>query len=304
MGSTDFTLVVADAIEQAGAKVGAIVHVGDTFRISYSAEGVSNYRRADIATWCAAHEAQAMLFTDVKDLSGQVADHEFTMCLLAGWYHMVPPSFRMKFERGCAAFHASLLPNLRGGAPLNWAILRGLTETGLSLFEVGDGVDDGPIYDQESFAIGPRTRVRDLIEATAEAGAAIISRSLPGILSGKIQARPQAGEPSYCLQRSPEDGRIDWRQSATSIDRLIRAVGRPYPGGLTSLDGQSLAVHAANVACDVSLVGSPGQIANLPGNPWPLVVCGDGCLAICEAEWAGGADAVPELRKSSNKRLR
>jgi methionyl-tRNA formyltransferase len=303
LGSTDFTLAIAEAINLAGAKVGAIVHVGDAFRISYAKDVVRNYRRADIQRWCTEHDAEAIPFVDRPTLSREIKDRQFAMCVLAGWYHMAEPSFRAKFERGCLAFHASLLPKLRGGAPLNWAILEGHAETGLSLFEVGDGVDDGPIYDQERFSIGPRSSIRDLIGNTAEAGAAIVRRSLPGILSGDIRARPQEGEPSYCLQRSPEDGRIDWRLPAVDIDRLVRAVSRPYPGGLTSLDGQVLAVHDTDVVANVSIVGAPGQVANLPGHPWPVVVCGNGCLAIHEAETDDGADAVPLLRKSSNKRL-
>jgi methionyl-tRNA formyltransferase len=303
MGSTDFTLSTASAIERTGAKIGAIVHVGESFAISYARDKVRNYRSADIVGWCEANCAEAIQYSDISALTRATSGDRFALCVLAGWYHMAPRAFRNNFKRGCIGFHASLLPKLRGGAPLNWAILSGLHETGLTLFEVKDGVDNGPIHDQEAIPIGPRTYVGDLIEKSRLAAASIIERSLPGILSGKAAPREQTGEPSYCLQRTPEDGRIDWRLAAEDIDRLIRAVSRPYPGGLARLDGRELAVHRAQVAGDIELSGMPGQIANLSEISWPLVVCGKSSIAITEAQFSDGEDALPLLRKSSSKRF-
>ena len=303
LGSTDFTLATADAIECAGVKVGAIAYVGDTFRISYAKGGAKNFRSADIAGWCAENNAEAIHYTNIDALAKAVANDRFSLCVLAGWYHLVPGSFRRIFEHGCIGFHASLLPKLRGGAPLSWAILSDLSETGLSLFEVGDGVDDGPLYAQERIAIGSETYVSELIDETRRAADRIIQRCLPGILSGRVCARPQEGAPSYCLQRTPEDGRVDWSNSAEEINRLVRAVSRPYPGGLARLNCQEIAIHRTEVTTDIELRGTPGQIAILPGCTWPIIACGRGCIAILEAEFEDGRDALPVLRMSSNMRL-
>jgi methionyl-tRNA formyltransferase len=304
LGSTDLTLTVADAVLAAGAQMGAIVHVGEAFKISYAPTAVRNYRGADIPAWCDAHSIPAISYQGVPALSRAVAGGGYVLCILAGWYHMVPRPFREMFVRGCVGFHASLLPKLRGGAPLNWAILSDLKETGLTMFQVGDGVDDGPLFDQERFAIGPRTHVAELIGASRSASASMIQRSLPGILTGALKPQPQAGEPSYCLQRTPEDGRIDWSASFQVIDRLVRAVSRPYPGGLCVLDGREIAIHRTEyVSPNLNLRGAPGQLANLPSEASPIVVCGEGCLRVAEAEFEDGVDAMPMLRASSNKRF-
>ena len=303
LGSTDFTLAIAEAVKASGASVGAIVHVEDQFRISYAAGGVKNFRSADIAGWCAAHAAQAIVFDSFASLPDRLPDACFDACIVAGWYHMVPKAFRAGFPQGCIGFHASLLPKLRGGAPLNWAILSGLHETGVSMFEIGDGVDDGPLYDQARLPIGPDTRIGELVEASKAVSVAMVARMLPGVLSGAVKPVSQAGEPSYCLQRMPEDGRIGWRRPAIEIARLVRAVSRPYPGALARLDEREFAIHAASVFSEHVILGMPGQIANIPGVDAPLIVCGEASLRVTEAIFEDGTDALPVLRQSSNRRL-
>src|SRR5207237_408862 len=176
--------------------------------------------------------------------------------LAAGWYHFIPAAVRRRLDRGCAGLHASLLPKLRGGAPLSWAILTDQERTGVTLFELADDVDDGPIYGQRGFPIGPRARVAELVASAERASLELVSDCLPAIADGRLTATPQVGEPSYGLQRSPEDGWIDWRWPALEVDRLVRAVGRPYSGALTSLDGAVL--HVWDVKpIDILLPGSP-----------------------------------------------
>lgn len=288
LGSTDFTLAVAAALEESGIRVGAIAHVGKRFEISYSKDGVPNLRTVDIPAWCADHDAKTINYSSIPALTRDIEGETYDACILAGWYHMVPASFRTRFERGCLGFHASLLPKLRGGAPLGWSILSELGETGLSLFEVGDGVDDGALFDQERFPIGPRTCVADLIRATEEAMVTIVKRSMPSLLSGELQSSPQVGEPSYCIQRAPEDGRINWRQPAAAIDRLIRASGNPYTGGLTELDGREISMQRTELVCGIR--GEPGTIS-----AGPVVACGSGALAIVEAVFENRDDAMAAL---------
>ncbi|HWA23856.1 MAG TPA: formyltransferase family protein [Caulobacterales bacterium] len=303
-GATDLTLAAADAVNASGTRVAAIVYVGQTFPISYARSGVRNVRSADIPGWCAANDAEAIAFTDFKQLAQNLEGQKYGAGVVAGWYHMVPRGFREKTAPHWIGFHASLLPQLRGGAPLNWAILRGLTETGVSMFALGDGVDDGALYDQMSFPIGPRANVGELVVAAQNATTTMIRRSLPEILAGRLQGKPQQGEATYGLQRTPEDGRIDWSLSAEEIDRLIRAVCRPYPGGLTRLGEQTIAIHRATPANGVSAIyGAPGQIAMTSDDKRLIIVCGKGSLVVEEAVTDSGADAVPLLVKAANQRL-
>lgn len=303
LGSTDLTTGAAAAVLAAGLDVAAVVHGAETFTISYAKEPVRNARWADIPAWCAARGVRSVPYTDWTALAALAAETEAGVCLVAGWYHMVPARFRRAFKGPTLGLHASLLPELRGGAPLNWAILKGLSRTGVTLFELGDGVDDGPVYDQEAFEIGARTTVADLVAASQAASATILVRALPAIASGALHPRPQKGAASYGLQRRPEDGRIHWTLPVEAIDRLVRAVRRPYPGALATLEGAEIVVHGGRPFEGPPVFGAPGQIAIIPDTAHPLVVCGEGVYAIEEAELKDGSDALPMLRKANHRRF-
>lgn len=304
LGGTDVTLAVAEAVVASGAQLSAVVSVAPQFSISYSREKITNVRRADLATWCEAHGIRHIAFESyaaiLADLDGMQPD----LCLVAGWYHMVPSNFRERFSCGCYGFHASLLPQLRGGAPLNWAILSGMNETGVTLFELGDGVDDGRVFGQERFPIGARTTIGELVKASRNACARLALSLLPAILDRSLAGRPQTGVPSYALQRRPEDGRIDWTRSVAEIDTLIRATGRPYPGAFTELEGEEIRVWSAAPADGLpKVLGLPGQIACIAESGFPCVVAQDDMLVIHEATDTDGECRLDKLRKSGHKRF-
>jgi methionyl-tRNA formyltransferase len=304
LGSTDVSLAVAVAIHEAGMRLRAIVKTEKVFSISYSATGVTNVRSADIDEWAGSQDVPVIGFTNYHDLAAHFAADTPALCLVAGWYHIVPRHFRSMFKRGCYGLHASLLPQLRGGAPLNWAILSGATETGVSLFGMEDGVDDGLIYGQEVFTIGPRTTIAELVHESKDACAALVRKYLPDILAGRCEGRKQAGAESYGLQRTPEDGRVDWRKPAGEIDRLVRAVGRPYPGAFTMMEGEKVTIWAADpVTAAPQVFGACGQIARLAGVEDPVVVTGKGLLRILEATSDNGLNIIEKLRRSAHRRF-
>jgi methionyl-tRNA formyltransferase len=304
LGGTDVTIAVAEAILEVGATLNVIVDVGQTFSISYSGEAIVNSRSVDIAGWGRSHGVPVATFTGYDDVI--VVDNlsKSPLCLAAGWYHMIPRRFRERFPLGCFGFHASLLPQLRGGAPLNWAILCGLVETGVTFFELADGVDNGPIYAQERLPITERARIGDLVAASRQACAKIVRLHLLDILAGRSRARIQTGTPSYGLQRGPQDGQINWLSSAHEIDRLVRATGRPYPGAFTTIRGRKLLIWASDPAPpELSIYGAPGQVARIQENPLPCVVTGKGALFISEATDVQGEDMVGVLLREANARL-
>jgi methionyl-tRNA formyltransferase len=304
LGGTDITLRIADAVLEAGLGIRAIVHVGSTFSISYSDKPVDNVRSVDIAGWCRDHGVADILFTDFATLAGQLEiDGDVPVCLVAGWYHMVPRAFRERFNGGCLGLHASLLPQLRGGAPLNWAILSGLEATGVSLFELGDGVDDGLVYAQASFPVAARAKIADLVAAAATASADLIGANIAAIVEGRLVPCPQGGAASYGLQRTAEDGRIDWTWPASCIDRLVRAVGRPYSGATTPFDGRTVTIWDSECAAAPLVHGAPGQIVRLQEFDAPCVVTGDGLVVVRAATFDDGADAMATLRQASNRRF-
>jgi methionyl-tRNA formyltransferase len=304
LGGTDVTIAVADAVLALGFEIRAVVTVGKAFDISYSKTPVASARFAPVDQWCAEHGIETIPFAGYDDVLEALKRRPARLCLAAGWYHHVPRTVRDRFERGCLGFHASLLPRLRGGAPLNWAILEGHEETGVSLFALADGVDDGLIFGQERLPIGPRTMIGELVEAAATASVELVRAHLPAIFEGRAEGYTQRGTPSYCLQRCPEDGRIDWRKPAIDIDRLVRAVSRPYPGAFTDLDGKRVHIWQTEpYGGKIAVSGMPGQLFRLPGSDRPHVVTGDGLLAIAEATDDEGRAASDWLTRAAQKRF-
>ncbi len=304
LGGTDTTIAVAEAVLNLGLTISGIVTVGERFDISYSRSSVTSARFAPVERWCAEKSIRAIPFKGYDDLLQKVDENPPRLGLAAGWYHLVPKWFRDRLALGCLGFHASLLPRLRGGAPLNWAILEGYEETGVTLFQLADGVDDGMIYGQEHIPIGPRTRIGELVDAAASASVTLVGRYLPAIVEGRAEAFEQEGMLSYGLQRRPDDGRVDWGQSAERIDALVRAVSQPYPGAFSDLDGQKVFLWRTEPVEDDNLVsGARGQLFRLPGCEFPYVVCGAGLLRITEATDEGGSSALDWLIRSAQRRF-
>lgn len=304
LGGTDFTLAVAEHLWQAGYVPAGVVYVPEQFDVSYSSSGVTNVRHANLAHWCSDRKIPSMAYESMSEVSRFAEQQNANFALAVGWYHMIPKRIRQLFPKGCAGIHASLLPELRGGAPLNWAILIGKKETGVTLFELSDGIDDGSVYAQRSFPIGERAEIGDLIQSSKKATLDILDDVLPRIADDSFVPTAQSGRPSYCLQRTPEDGRIDWRQPAAQIDCLIRAATHPYPGAYTYLDQQPIYIWRSRpLGDDLTVHGTPGQIARVPEFTDPIIVCGQGSLLIEAATGHAATDLMPDLRKAANRRF-
>ena len=197
---------------------------------------------------------------------------------------------------GCVNIHASLLPGLRGAAPIQWAVINGDAESGVTLMQMNAGLDTGDILFQEKVAIGPQETGESLYEKLAELGGQMIVRYLPAIESGDINPVPQDDErSSYAPMLRKEMGEIDWTMPAAQIERRLRGM-LPWPGAYTKLDGHVLKVWKAEVE-------EPEQDAGpvLPGTVLYTdksricVRTGDGVLALLEVQAEGkkrmGTDA-------------
>ncbi len=142
---------------------------------------------------------------------------------------------------GCFNMHGSLLPKYRGRVPVNWALLHGESESGVTLHRMEVKPDAGHLLGQQMVQILPNDTARDLFLKLVCAAETVMQRVLPGLLAGKFEEQPMdldAG--SYFGGRKPEDGLVDWNHSAWETHNLIRAVAPPYPGAFMDVQGQRL----------------------------------------------------------------
>jgi methionyl-tRNA formyltransferase len=190
---------------------------------------------------------------------------------------------------GALNLHGSLLPRYRGRCPLNWVLVHGETETGITLHYMEAKADRGDIVAQKVIPITPEdTAVTLLARMTAAAGE-MFRESYPRLRSGQAVRRPQEhDQASYFGGRGPEDGKIDWGQPATAIYNLMRAVTHPYPGAFSMLAGRRLYIwNGRALAAPLAAPEGPGLItAAIPGEGL-LVATGSGTFLITQAQWEG-----------------
>ena len=161
------------------------------------------------------------------------------LIVVVGWTRLLCPALLAIPPRGCVGFHASLLPRHRGRAPVNWAILRGETETGNTMIFLEPEADAGDIVDQHAVAIGPEDTCATVYAKLAEAGAAMLREHLPALLAGRAPRRRQdASEASVLPRRTPEMGITDWNRTPREVHDWIRALTHPYPGAFALLGGR------------------------------------------------------------------
>lgn len=211
--------------------------------------------------------------------------------LVIGWSQLCNAEFRAIASRASLGFHPSALPKLRGRAVIPWTILQGEDRSGASIFWLADGADTGDIAAQETFAIDPDTETAATLYARQMEA---LRRMLPGLITslaaGDAPRWPQDhSQATICARRTAEDGRIDWTDPAARIERLVRAVGPPYPGAFTESNAQRLVITQARLSPHQGLyIGLPGQVqARAPGSF--TVMCGDDrCLDVLA--WSGHSE--------------
>jgi len=199
---------------------------------------------------------------------------------------MLSPDLLAAATRGAFNMHGSLLPKYRGRVPINWAIIKGETETGATLHEMVAKPDAGRIVDQQAVAIGPDDLAIDVFRNVTNAAAVVLARSLPGLISGTAVLKAQdLSQGSYFSGRKPEDGRIDWSQGARAIHDLVRAVAPPYPGAFTTVAGKPLRILRTRLEPGRAVrPGSPGLYCD--GSAY-YADCADGrVLRLLETEGA------------------
>jgi methionyl-tRNA formyltransferase len=167
--------------------------------------------------------------------------------VVAAYGQILPKAILELPRRGCINIHASLLPAYRGAAPINWAIITGGRETGVSIMQMDEGMDTGAVLLEESLPIEPGDTAGTLTEKLSVLGAKLIREALPGIEAGTLAPRPQDGSKATLAPLlKKEDGIIDWTLTAQEIGNRVRGFS-PWPGAFTFLEGTMVKLLKADV---------------------------------------------------------
>jgi methionyl-tRNA formyltransferase len=197
--------------------------------------------------------------------------------------YLLPTAVLDGAARGAYNLHGSLLPRYRGRAPVNWVLVNGESETGVTLHSMVAKADAGDIVDQERVAIDFEDTALSLYRKLEGAAARLLDRTLPKLREGTATPTPMnlaAG--SYFGGRTPADGRIDWNWPALRVYNLVRAVTHPYPGAFTVFGGRTLTVWWATPD-ENDADAAPGTVTAVSGRAIE-VATGSGTLRIMRAQ--------------------
>jgi methionyl-tRNA formyltransferase len=212
--------------------------------------------------------------------------------VVAAYGLILPPPILTAPRLGCLNVHASLLPRWRGAAPIQRALLAGDRETGITIMQMEEGLDTGPIVLQETVPIAADATSAGLSAELAILGGRLMLTALDGVAERRLLAtQPQEGV-TYAPKIGREEGRLDWRLPSTDLERRVRAF-EPWPGSFFEMGGERIRVHAA--------VDLPGPAGGVPGTVLDdrlSVACGEGVLRLLRLQRPGRAalDASAFLR--------
>lgn len=233
-----------------------------------------------------AKEAHALLLATPHDVM-----------IVAAYGLILPRSVLDIPPRGCINIHASLLPRWRGAAPIHRAIEAGDSETGVTIMQMEEGLDTGPMMLMESLPILETDTTGSLHDKLATLGGAMIVQALQQLEAGTLQATPQpeAGV-NYAAKISKEEAALDFTQDAAVLARKIRAFN-PFPGA-TGKSGEVVVKLWQAQALDTPTTAAPGQVLAASAQDGVLIACGHGVLRVTELQKPGGKRlAVAEFLK-------
>jgi methionyl-tRNA formyltransferase len=250
MGCTRFALRCFDTVRLAQQEIVGCATAPEVFEISYAPNGVKNVNYVDFAAVARRASVPSIPYDRKKpeEFCSRVSALHPDLIVVAGWYYLVSRELRNAARLGAIGLHGSLLPKHRGGAPLVWTIIHGEKVGGITLFHLDEGVDSGDIIGQQSFPIEEHETIADALQKLEDAGAALLEEFLPLLAEGRAPRIAQNhDQATYCPQRSPDDGEIDWTKSSKQIKDFIRAQTRPYPGAFIRIAGKKAIIWDADI---------------------------------------------------------
>jgi len=216
--------------------------------------------------------------------------------LLCSFYfrQMMKPQVLSLPTEGALNMHGSLLPKYRGRAPVNWVLVNGESETGVTLHYMDEKPDHGDIVAQHRVPISREDTALTLTRKLAEASRSVLREHYPLLAEGRASRTPQDhGRSSYFGGRRPEDGVIDWAMPAESIRNLIRAVTDPWPGAFGWIRSRKLLVWRAEVVPREDKRAS--GVITLEPDGSPAVATGSGSLTLLDVTWEGSPRATGKV---------
>lgn len=213
------------------------------------------HRQLEIESFAHKHNIELFIPQSKEELHAKIASSKSQIAVLAAYGKIIPEEIINAFEFGIVNLHPSLLPKYRGPTPLESFILSGESQTGVSIMSLSKGMDDGPVYTQETFTPSEFVSKQALADELGKIGGILMPPIIESVLSGKLQPQPQTGEPTYTNIITKDMAHIDTSKPAIEVERSIRAY-KGWPGNYIKRDTVRLYIIESEV---ISTSGTPGE---------------------------------------------
>lgn len=285
MGTPDFAVASLDALVKAGCNIVGVVTAPDKPAgrgMKLTESPVKKYAIEHAIPVLQPEKLKAPTF--ITALEQLDADLQVVVA-----FRMLPEVVWSMPPMGTINLHGSLLPQYRGAAPINWAVINGEKETGVTTFKLKHEIDTGDILLQERFAIGEEETAGEVHDKMKEIGAALLVETVKGLAEGTLIEQPQSeARDLYALKHAPkiftDTCRIDWNKTAQEIHDLIRGLS-PFPGAFTHLNEKMLKIYRSMreiIAHDQQ----PGEVLS-DGRTYIKFACSDGYIHATDIQLEG-----------------
>jgi UDP-4-amino-4-deoxy-L-arabinose formyltransferase / UDP-glucuronic acid dehydrogenase (UDP-4-keto-hexauronic acid decarboxylating) len=245
------------------------------------------------AEQAARHDVPVHIDESVEAAAAKIGTLKPAVIYSFSYRHLIPESLLALAPSGAFNLHPSLLPAYRGRAPVNWVLVNGERETGVTLHHMVARADAGDIVGQRAVAIDDGDNALTLYRKLVPLGVELIDELHPKIVAGTApRQKMDISKGSYFGRRRPEDGRIDWRWPARRIFNLVRAVTHPYPGAFCFVGGRKLLVWESKIGAEDGTRGEPGRVVREMADGALEIAAGGGSVVVKIAQFEGGVEGV------------
>lgn len=268
MGTPDFAVPVLQRIIEDGYEVVAVVTQPDRPK-----GRKKELTPPPVKVEALKHNIPVLQPEKIKHEYESVLEYNPDLIVTAAFGQILPKALLEVPEHGCINVHASLLPELRGGAPIHYSILQGKQETGITIMYMVEALDAGDIISQESVQIEEEDHVGTLHDKLSVVGAELLSKTMPLLLRGEITpVKQDESKVTFASNIRREQEKVDWNQDHQTIYNHIRGL-HPWPVAFTTWKGKPMKLWWG-VKVDSTFTGTPGEVVKLEEDGF-IVVSGD-----------------------------
>ena len=295
MGTPDFAVGTLKALHEAGHEVTLVVSQPDK----------PKGRKQELSPTpvkAAAEQLGLPVYQPSKIRAEESIEYlrnvEADVIVVAAFGQIIPRAILEMKKYGCINVHASLLPRYRGAAPIQWAVINGEKESGVTIMQMDEGLDTGDMLLKETVPLEEKETGGSLFDKLSRVGADLCVKALKELEKGTIVPEKQGESPTaYASMLTKEMGKIDWTKDAASIERLVRGLN-PWPSAYTGWNGRTIKVWSAQVIAEESACAPDASLqAPVPGQ---VVRADKEGLAVCTGR---GILQIKELQLEGKKRM-